>query len=53
MAEDGLWKRFVDCVGRDELRAPELERNQSRVERYGELRALLEEPDLDDYETGA
>ena len=42
VGNDALWKRFVECVGRDELRAPELERNQSRVERYAELRALLE-----------
>ena len=42
IGNDSLWKRFCASVERPDLDVPELEKNQSRVERYDELRRRLE-----------
>jgi len=42
VGNDGLWKRFVDLVGRPELDERRFDVNSDRVARYDELRALLE-----------
>lgn len=42
VGNDALWKKFVAVVDRPELDVPELEINAERVERYDELRDLLE-----------
>jgi formyl-CoA transferase/CoA:oxalate CoA-transferase len=42
VGNDSLWKRFCAAVAREDLARPEFERNSSRVERYEELRGLLD-----------
>lgn len=42
VGNDALWQKFVTAVDRPELDRPEFQANASRVERYDELRTLLE-----------